>query len=314
MLKTISFLLLTTSIGVAPVSFATADEALALQTLAALHDEDLFTRGIDSDGGDRVRLAQRLTMLTQKVAASSCALTSDVAIEESHFHLEEAMFEVDIIVDALLNGNEALHIFGPEQSRRAAHDIEVFREEWDETHVAIEAVIADGHDVDNAHIIDDHNLSLLEKASILASDIQAQYSHPYELTQADAMLLNIASRQEMFTQKMAKDACEIWTGYHAELGREDLESTMVIFENSLTALLNGLPDAGIEAAPTPAIEKDLVSILDRWQIIRGNLDLLLAGEELDYDQKYEIFHDFNIELEEIHHLVQDYKDYTQRAH
>lgn len=314
MLKYASFLLISTSIGITPLQSASADEAEALQILAALHDEDDFTRGIDSDGGDRVRLAQRLAMLTQKVAASSCALTSDIAVTESHDHLEESMHEVDLIVDALLNGNEVLHIFGPEENRRTAHDIQIFRDEWNETHGAIESVLKDGHDVDNAHIIDDHNLALLEEASIIASDMVGQYSHPYELTQSDAMLLNIASRQQMLTQKMSKDACEIWSGYHAEIGREDLTATMVIFENSLNALLNGLPDAGIEAAPTPEIEADLISILGRWDIIRGNLDLLIAGEDLNDEQKFEIFHDFNIELDEIHHLVQDYKHYTQRDH
>lgn len=315
-MKITSALLLGTAIVLSPLSYieADADEAEALQILAALHDEDEFTRNIDSDGGDRIRLAQRLTMLTQKVAASSCALTSDVAIEESHYHLEEAMHEVDIIVDALLNGNDVLHVFGPEERRLTAHDIEDFFEEWKETHGAIESVLADGHDVDNAHIIDDHNLSLLEKATILESDITSQYAHPYELTQADSLMLSIAGRQLMLTQKMAKDACEIWTGYHADLGREDLEKTMVIFENSLNALLTGLPEAGIQAAPTPEIKTDLDHILARWEIIRGNLDLLLAGEELDADQKFEIFHDFNLELEEINHLVHDYKQYTQRGH
>jgi hypothetical protein len=253
-------------------------------------------------------------MLTQKVAASSCALTSDVAIAESHDHLEEAMHEVDIITHALLNGNEALHIFGPEERRRTAHDLDEFLTEWNDTHQAIESVLSDGHDVDNAHIIDDHNLSLLEKATILESDIVSQYAHPYEMTQADAMMLGIAGRQLMLTQKMAKDACEIWSGYHADIGREDLEATMVIFENSLNALHEGLPAAGIQAAPTPEIEADLVSILGRWDIIRGNLDKLVAGEELDEDQKFEIFHDFNLELDEINHLVHDYKSYTQRDH
>ena len=41
------------------------------------------------------------------------------------------------------------------------------------------------------------------------------------------------------------------------------------------------------------------------------LELLLAGEELAMDQKYEIIHDFNIELDEIEHLVHDYNLYVK---
>ncbi len=309
--RAIAFALATTFSLASP---SHSDKADAEKILAALHTDDIFTRDLESDGADRIKLADRLSMLTQKVAASSCALTSDIAIEESHAHLEEAMHEIDIIIEALRNGNEALHILGPEENARILKDINDLDAEWRATHGAVEAVLADGHDVESAHIIDDHNLSLLKKSTHLTADILGRYSHPYEITQADALLIKIAGRQRMLTQKMAKDACEIWTGYHAEEGRTDLIETMSIFENSLTALRFGMPELGIAPAPTHAIEKDLDSILARWSIIRGNLDKLLAGETLDADQKYEIFHDFNLELDELEHLIADYKSYVERHH
>lgn len=296
------------------VADVNADRADALNLLSQLHGDDVFTRELESDGADRIRLADRLTMLTQRVAAASCALSSDVAVEESHLYLEESMHEIDIILDALRNGNERLHVLGPETRRRTLEDIDHLWEEWRETHSAVEAVLADGHDVHSAHIIDDHNLSLLEKATVLKSDILGQYSHPYEITQADALLISIAGRQRMLTQKMAKDACEIWTGYHAEEGRDDLIQTMTVFENSLGALRYGMPEAGIQAAPTPEIEEDLDKILDRWSVLKGNLDKLVDGEELDADAKYEIIHDFNLELDELEHLIHDYKLYVERHH
>lgn len=295
-------------------STAFADRQAAEEALAALHDNDTLVTGADSDGADRIRYSNHLTMLTQRVAAASCALTSDVAVEESHYHLEEAMHEIDIIVAALRDGNEKLHIFGPEKKKRTLHDIAELDAEWQATHGAVESVLADGHDVDSAHVIDDHNLSLLEKAQNLAADISSQYTHPYELTQSQAMLITIAGRQRMLTQKMAKDACEIWTGYHAEEGRADLEATMVIYENSITALKDGMPAAGIIPAPTPAIAEDLDILLKRWNVLKGNLNQLLAGKELSPEQKYEIFHDFNLELEELDHLIHDYKKFAESHH
>ena len=293
---------------------AVADRKAAEDILASMHDDDVFAAGIVSDSADRIRYADRLTMLTQRVAAASCALTSDVAIDESYYHLEEAMHETDIILEALRNGNERLHILGPEKRRRTLHDLDELEAEWQETHGAVEAVLEDGHDVESAHIIDDHNLSLLEKAQVLAADISGQYTDPYEITQAQAMLITIAGRQRMLTQKMAKDACEIWTGYHAEEGRADLEQTMAIYENSIKALRDGLPEAGIMAAPNEAILNDLNEILDRWFIIKGNLDKLLAGEQLNMDQKYEIFHDLNLELDDLEHLIHDYKEFVESHH
>lgn len=301
-------------VSVSSVGGAFADRKDAEKLLAQLHQNDQFTAGIESDSADRIRYADRLTMLTQRVAAASCALTSDVAIEESHDHLEEAMHEMDIILEALRDGNEALHIIGPEKRKRTLHDLDELATEWKETHGAVEAILSDGHDVDSAHVIDDHNLSLLEKAQILAADISGQYTHPYEITQAQAMLITIAGRQRMLTQKMAKDACEIWTGYHAEEGRADLIETMVIYENSLVALRDGLPAAGIMAAPNDTIRDDLNEILARWSVIKGNLELLIAGEVLNAEQKYEIFHDFNLELEDLEHLIHDYKEFVESHH
>lgn len=109
---------------------AWADRQDAERILAAFHENDVFNAGVDSDSADRIRYSDRLTMLTQRVAAASCALTSDIAIEESHDHLEEAMHEIDIILDALLVGNENLHIMGAEKKKRIVLDIDALKQEW----------------------------------------------------------------------------------------------------------------------------------------------------------------------------------------
>ncbi len=301
-------------LSISATGAAYSDRQEAEDLLAALHDSEVLKADSQSDGADRIRYANRLTMLTQRVAAASCALSSDVAVEESHYFLEEAMHETDIILEALRDGNERLHILGPEKRRRTLHDLEELAHEWEETHGAVENVLKNGHDIESAHVIDDHNLSLLNKAQILAADISGQYSDPFEITQAHAMLITIAGRQRMLTQKMAKDACEIWTGYHAEEGRADLEKTMVVYENSIIALRDGMPSLGIMAAPNETILNDLGIILDRWYVVKGNLLKLLAGEELDMDQKYEIIHDLNLELDELEHLIHDYKEFVESHH
>ena len=128
------------------------------------------------------------------------------------------------------------------------------------------------------------------------------------------MAIEIAGRQRMLTQKMAKDACEIWTGYHADLGREDLIETMVIFENSLIGLRDGLPSVGLQKAPNDIIRADLDDLLGRWGVLKPNLQTLVDGGELNEEQKYEVFHDLEVELAALDHLLEDYKEYAERAH
>lgn len=268
----------------------------------------------DSDSADRIRLASQLPTLTQQVAAASCALTSNVDVDEAYEVLKTATADFDRYIVALRHGDEELHILYLEENRKLLADLDHVEAEWQAIHGAIDAVLADGHDVDSAHIIDDHNLKLLDLTTILASDVSGVYARPFEIAYSDAMLIKITGRQRMLTQKMAKDACEIWTDYHAEEGREDLIVTMASFDATLNALRYGLPSMDIDPAPNDVIRADLDNLLARWAILKVNLQALVDGETLNEDQKYEVFHDLELELLELDHLLDDYKDYAERRH
>ncbi|MCG3268686.1 type IV pili methyl-accepting chemotaxis transducer N-terminal domain-containing protein [Yoonia sp. I 8.24] len=269
---------------------------------------------IESDGADRIRVAGQLRTLTQQVAAASCALSTDISIDEAHDVLEHATQQFDQYIVALRDGDDTLHILHPETRRRTLEDIAHVAAEWDTIHGAVDSILLDGHDTESAHLIDDHNLELLELTTVLASDITGQYSHPYEITAADAMMIEIAGRQRMLTQKMAKDACEIWAGYHADAAREDLAQTVEVFENSLNALRYGLPAAGLQEAPNDKIRDDLDQLIARWETIKINEQTLIEGGTLTDDQKAAVFHDLEVELAELDHLLDDYKAYAERTH
>lgn len=277
-------------------------------------DAGVVEVGIESDAADRIVLASRLRTLTQQVAAASCSITSQVDVEEAHDTLAKATTDFDRYIVALLEGDESLHILRPESNARIVRDIEHVRAEWDAIHGAIDSVLANSDDVDAAHVIDDHNLQLLELTSALAADLRARYANPYEITASDAMMVEIAGRQLMLTQRMAKDACEVWTGYNVEAARADLQQTMQYFESSLYALRDGMPAAGLQPAPTPEIQEDVQILLERWYVLRDNMQQLVDGAELTQAQKVEIFHDLQLELRDSETLLLDYRAYAERNH
>ncbi|PRY77328.1 PilJ/NarX-like methyl-accepting chemotaxis transducer [Yoonia maritima] len=297
--------------------------ALLLYTAAtAIHADEIPAEtalieaqyDIESDGADRIRVAGQLRTLTQQVAAASCALSSDIDTDEAHEVLTHATEQFDRYIYALRDGDDALHILNPETRRRTLEDISHVYDEWLNMHDAVDAILADAHDTQSALAIDDQNMPLLELTTALAADITGQYAHPYEITAADAMMIEIAGRQRMLTQKMAKDACEVWAGYHAEEAREDLAATVTVFETSLKALRFGMPEAGLQEAPTDKIRDDLDHLLARWDTIKANEQILIDGGELTNDQKTEVFHDLEVELAELDHLLDDYKEYAERTH
>lgn len=293
--------------------FALSSGSAVAQSSADAEIATDTSRSATSDGADRILLAGQLRTFTQQVAAASCAVTSGVDVEEAHDVLEKAMADFDRYLSALRDGDEELHILGPEENPRIVADLAHVEEEWLTVHPSVEAVIADGSDVDASHFIDDHNLKLLELTTILSADIAGHYADPFEVSARDSLLIEIAGRQLMLTQKMAKDSCEIWSDYHSEEAKVDLAETMDVFENSLRALRFGLDAVGVVAAPNDVIREDLDILLARWEIVKVNQQTLLDGGELNLEQKTEIFHDLLLELEDLNHLVHDYKEYAERG-
>ena len=292
---------------------ATTLTSLLMMSATSVAAVELLEEG-DSDSADRIRIASQIPTLTQQVAAASCALTSRVDVEEARDVLQYATETFDRYIVALREGDEELHILSPEENRKLLHDIDALSKEWQSIHGAVDSVLVNGLDVESAHIIDDHNLQLLELATILVADVKGVYARPFEIAYSDALLIKFIGRQRMYTQKMAKDACEIWSDYHAEEGRADLVETMAVFEDTMLALLNGMPEVGIPPAPNDVIKADLDSLIGRWGIVKVNLQSLVDGETLDEDQKYEVFHDLEVELLELDKLLQDYSEHAERLH
>ena len=284
--------------------------AFAQSGSATVNETD---RSVVSDGADRILLAGQLRTLTQQVAAASCAIVSGVDVDEAYNVMEQATTNFDRYIVALRDGDEAMQIHGPEQNARISKDIEHVQQEWLAIHGAVDAVLADRNDVDAAHEIDDHNMQLLELTTVLSTDVSGRYADPYEVSARDALLIEIAGRQLMLTQRMAKDSCEIWSGYNSEAAKIDLAATMEVFESSLTALRFGLDAVGVIPAPNDVIRDDLDTLLARWDVIKENQQTLVDGGELNDEQKTEIFHDLLVELDDLEHLLQDYKEYAERG-
>ncbi|MEM6938716.1 MAG: type IV pili methyl-accepting chemotaxis transducer N-terminal domain-containing protein [Pseudomonadota bacterium] len=269
---------------------------------------------IESDSAERIKYAGQLRTYTQQVAAASCAITSNVSADEAYDILVSATSRFDRYLHALTYGDEELGIYAPETKTSIIDGLKEVEAEWKLVHDAIDKVLANGKDVESAHFIDDHNLRLLELTDKLSAEIKWSHANPFEISAADAMTMEIAGRQRMLTQKMAKRACEIWTGYRADEAKVALATLMQKFEASLRALRFGLTEAGIAPAPNDIIRADLDGLLVRWEGIKANQEALLHGQPLDLAQKVQIFHELQLELADLEHLLKDYRDHAERAH
>lgn len=283
----------------------------AFATMAGDEPIDLVKAQLVEDIGasERVEVASLLRVLTQEVSSAACHLTKGVEPEQSRKLLVESKTKFAIFLDALQHGNPKLNIIGTEERRKTVMMIEDIRTQWAPLHDAAVRLLADQSDLDALKLIKANNENVLAATFDLTSEIAGQYSNPAELLQADVMLLDFAGRQALLTQKMAKIACEIWAGNRSDDRVELLGKTMQTYDLTLTALHDGMPAVGLLPAPTPEIDAALVNARKSWNVIKDELEQLMAEDAVSDESKtllYTHLNDAMYEMEEIEHLYVAY--------
>jgi hypothetical protein len=277
----------------------------------ALTSIEPVTSTFAEDTGDDIRIesAEYLRTYSQEVAAAACFLYNGIDVEFSRELMREAREGLDLRIDALMHGNEALGIIGGEQRKKTLVELENIRVFWSDMAAAADALLADRTDSAAVEVIKSKNLELFEMTDVLVAHIEGEYANPAVLTQADVMLLEIVGRTEMMTQKIAKDSCKIFTGNDAPEIKDRLRQSIGIYEASLDALLNGMPALGIPKAPTPEIEAMLHQVQDDWHKLTPILTTLLSGEKIDEATETYLFEhmvDETHKLEEVSHAYAEF--------
>ncbi|MEP4194736.1 MAG: type IV pili methyl-accepting chemotaxis transducer N-terminal domain-containing protein [Aliishimia sp.] len=264
----------------------------------------------DIGASERIDLSGRLHMLSQRIAASACAMEAGVEETISRGILMGSADEVDRIMNALENGNPLMKIIGSESNSRIKANIDRINQQWLPVRSTIDALDKKGYENANMAIFEAWNIPYYEDANILVSEIAAEYSNPADLLQRDAILVDLAGRQRMRTQMMLKQACEIWKGKDASA---DLLETIGLFDRTHSALLNGAPGVGINAAPTPELKAALDGMSGDWEIIKVMLTGIASGANVDKGTKTALYLSLNEALIQSHGIVGQYAKYAKQA-
>ncbi|MDJ0638155.1 MAG: type IV pili methyl-accepting chemotaxis transducer N-terminal domain-containing protein [Paracoccaceae bacterium] len=223
----------------------------------------------------RVNHSSKLRMLSQKVGSASCRLNAGIGVEAAKEELQNSRVEFNTIMNGLENGSMALGIPSAEKSRVVLKSIKAVKDAWKPIDDAAQTLVSSGGNADAAQIIANENLKLLEATMILSSDLSGRYSNPHELTQADAMALNIAGRQRMLGHRIAKEVCDIATQNTAST--DGLGQSLDMYSISLTALRDGMVDAGVNPPPNDVVREELAAVSEVWTASKPVLDAIRGG-------------------------------------
>lgn len=252
---------------------------------------------------ERIDNAGKLRMLSQQIPAAACNLNQGVATDTAGALLATSVSKFDTILAALEFGDPALNINAPETRRKTLAALQEVRDAWQPLQVAASAMTqGTATDSDVATVLSE-NIPVLMTTKNMLVELTEQYSNPNDVTRASLMMIDIAGRQLMLTQQMAKDACILASNPDAEDARAELQSMTGIFEASLEALRFGMPAAGINAPPNPEISQGLQAVLDAWTAVKPRIASVIAGEQLDAADNAAIFEGLNATLNQMDPVV-----------
>lgn len=256
----------------------------------------------DVGSTERINFSGKLRMLSQRIPSAACHLAAGVDPKGARTLLSGAKDEFDKILNALEFGDADLNIKGEEKRRKTLAQLHDLRGKWEPFAATVDQIVAGNSSDENVMLVIKESMSILESAKLLVSEISGQYSNPAEMTQAGALVIDIAGRQRMLTQKMSKESCAAWAG-HLPGATESLAGTMQVFEASLTALTHGMPAAGIKVPPTAEIAEGLYVVNKDWLGVKDMLVSVSTGNTPDADQAAQIFHQLNATMADMNKVV-----------
>ena len=262
----------------------------------------------DIGASERINLSGKLRMLSQRMPAAACYEHAGIVVEQSKAVLHDAKEEFDTIIDGLEFGNEDLNINGEESRRKTLAAIAAVHAAYDPLHTAFDDIEETGGTDEEVLLIAEHNMEVLEAAKLLVSEISGQYADPTALLQSDALVIDIAGRQRMLTQKISKEVCLITSDIYADASLEVLGGTINMFETSLNALQFGMEGAGIFAAPTDEIAAGLERVQADWAQVSGFVKEVAAGGTIDDEARAIVFTGLNTTMANMNAVVGLYSE------
>jgi len=297
-----SFTALTAALLIAPQAHA-ANGLQSAETLVSDLD-------IETGAAERLDVADMLRTLSQEIPAVACHLHNGMAPDTSRSLLSEAQMQFTANLDALEFGDPQRNIYSAEERRKTLRDVHALREVWGPLTEQLTALAENPADTAALRIIQTENTALFDLSNHLLSELEGEYANPAELTERDVIMLEIAGRQEMLTQKISKEACAVWSGNG---NSEDLAASIRRFEQGLNALLDGFPALGIPPAPTPEIKASLTEIRKGWNNSKAHLDNVLNNSLEDPDKPvlFDLLNKKTMQFAEVVHLYADHSKHNR---
>ncbi len=241
---------------------------LLTSSLFALSDKELARS---------INLAGKQRMLTQKMSKEALLIRSKIDTEENIKKLKQSSSLFDKTLKGLMNGDSSLNLVAINDPKIKEQLLRV-QKLWNPFYQHIKEIIDAKADDKSYNYIESHNLELLKEMNKAVSLYSSQDKSNGSFKLAND--INLAGKQRMLTQKMAKDLLFINNNIKKEEYLQDFQKSRELFTKTLDGLFNGSSELNLKGTKLPMITKKLQIVKKLWQEEQPLLDAALKGKKL----------------------------------
>jgi hypothetical protein len=215
--------------------------------------------------GTIMNLAGRQRMLTQKMAKEALLIAADVDADTHRKSLSETVGLFETTLKGLRDGDESAGL--PQTTNeRIVKQLDTVRAIFDETKPLFMRA-ADGQTLGPADLADlaDKNVPLLNEMNKAVQLYERAAKEVLEGDAALAVVINLAGKQRMLSQKMSKEFLLVYLNVQADDNRLNVRETASLFDRTLKGLLGGDTDLGLPATKDPGAQKLLDAGAALWK-------------------------------------------------
>lgn len=255
----------------------------------------------------RLNIAGRQRMLIQRVVKSACF--SSLGIERMMYRSAMADSQNLFVasLNALQNGDTELGL-SQEVSATLLESLAEISTDWSSlSTLADSAISPEGISTDALANLDVVGLDLLAGANTVVQDVLQVYGEQLDdLPLVLSISIDVAGRQRMLSQKMAKEFCLIDAGVAPLENQSNLAESISIFTATLAGLQNGLPGMVIPA-PNYDIRQKLREVASLWMPIEGVLQAVADGGEITDSDRAAVVNNMDAVLKAMNEAVEMYE-------
>lgn len=231
-----------------------------------------------------MNLSGRQRMLTQKMSKEALFVTADVRADELRDALAGTTGLFETTLAGLRDGSEELGLPATDNPR-IVKQLDKVQSMYLELKPLFDTVSQGGTlSKEQQKELASKNVPLLKQMNKAVKMYERGAKKVLAGDAAAAVVINLAGKQRMLTQKMTKEALLVQLGVAKDDNLLNLRETTSLFDRTLAGLLDGDSDLELPGTQDAGIRSQLTKVSGLWSKLLPQLDAVIAGGSLASDQ------------------------------